>query len=117
MVPQASSSETQSGKTQGSSLEFQVLLHSASGFRLEANGRFFTDLKITASNEWQSIQFRPDQLKHAQLGSMKDWSEVIKLVSSQSKVQMLRRLFSLISSGWILNDVPVLNFSSASQSL
>ena len=57
-------------------MSFRFYCTQPQDLRLEANGRFVTDLKITASNEWQFIQFRPDQLKHAQLGSMKDWSEV-----------------------------------------
>ena len=60
----------------GAVLSFRFYCTQPQDLRLEANGRFVTDLKITASNEWQSIQFRPDQLKHAQLGSMKGWSEV-----------------------------------------
>ena len=43
---------------------------------LTANGRYVTEIEITASDEWQRMTIKADQLKHPAGFALADWSEV-----------------------------------------
>jgi len=60
----------------GADLTFQFYCTQPQTLVLTANGRFTTDIEITASDEWQSMTVKAGQLKHPAGFALDDWSEV-----------------------------------------
>ena len=61
----------------GASLTFQFYCTQPQALMLEANRGYVVDLKITASDEWQSMTFRANQLNQKSNGlKLNDWSDV-----------------------------------------
>lgn len=61
---------------EGASLEFQFYCTQPQALILSTNSRHAVEIEITASNDWQSMTIRADQLKNDHGGVLRDWSEV-----------------------------------------
>ena len=65
---------------EGAALSFKFYCTQPQALVLEANGQFVADLDITASDEWQTMVIRADQLKRKVHNfPLADWSEVSSL--------------------------------------
>ena len=60
----------------GADLTFKFYCTQPQSLIMTANGRYTTDIEITASDEWQNMTVKADQLKHPAGFAMGDWSEV-----------------------------------------
>jgi hypothetical protein len=64
---------------QGADLIFMFYCTQPQTLVLSANGRFTTDIQMTASDEWQSMTLKASKLMHPAGFAMGDWSEVNNL--------------------------------------
>jgi len=60
----------------GADLTFKFYCTQPQSLVLTANGRFTTEIEITASDDWQSMTTKAGQLRHPAGFALNDWSEV-----------------------------------------
>jgi len=88
----------------GAELNFQFYCTQPQSLILYANDRFITDLNITASDDWQTITFKADQLKQKDHGfALKAWSEVSSIrIKSKPGADITKVVFARFK--WIVPE-------------
>ena len=97
----------------GAVLSFQFYCTQPQALMIEVNDQYVGDLKMTASDAWQTMVLKADQLKHKGSGAaLRDWSEAKSIrIKPKTGEDITKVVFAGVK--WLVAPVPTAGAASS----